>query len=220
MDALSSVKAVIFDVDGTLYCERRLRRHMALEAFLSLARGRLHLQDLRIIHHFRCIRESLSDLQVPGIEERQYAVTASLLDVPVQKVRNVVREWLVERPLRYLTVCRSPGVVELFEALKKNRLPVGIFSDYPPEEKLHALGLQPDCIACGSDPEVDALKPHPKGLLSLAARLQVPVDMCLMVGDRDEKDGEAARRAGMKYLVVRRREQNRFFLQLKDSLTI
>jgi len=35
-----------------------------------------------------------------------------------------------------------------------------------------------------------------------AARLGLPVSACMMVGDRDDKDGECARRAGMAYLIM------------------
>ena len=60
-------------------------------------------------------------------------------------------------------------------------------------------------MVCSTDREVDRLKPDPTGLFVTAKKLQVAVENCLYVGDRDEKDGACARNAGMKYLILDRK---------------
>jgi len=59
-----------------------------------------------------------------------------------------------------------------------------------------------------TDVEVGRLKPDPKGLIVAASSLNTPVKECLFIGDRDDKDGECARRAGMPYLILNRRRRN------------
>ena len=46
------------------------------------------------------------------------------------------------------------------------------------------------------------LKPDPDGYLSAAGRLGVAPERCLVLGDRADADGEAARRAGMTFRHV------------------
>ena len=74
-----------------------------------------------------------------------------------------------------------------------------MWSDYPAEEKLAALGLRAEVVVSATDPEVDRLKPDPRGLEVALARLGASAEHCLLVGDRDERDGEAARRAGVEW---------------------
>ena len=47
------------------------------------------------------------------------------------------------------------------------------------------------------------LKPHPEGYLSAAERLGVAPSACLVIGDRDDADGAAARAAGMAVHIIR-----------------
>jgi phosphoglycolate phosphatase/putative hydrolase of the HAD superfamily len=56
-------------------------------------------------------------------------------------------------------------------------------------------------VVTTSDESVNRMKPDPLGLIILAERLRIPVESCLLIGDRDERDGECARRAGMPYLI-------------------
>lgn len=54
-------------------------------------------------------------------------------------------------------------------------------------------------VASGEEGGRRWLKPHPDGLLSACERLGVKPERCLMLGDRHDADGEAARRAGMAF---------------------
>lgn len=218
MTRLSWVRAVIFDVDGTLYDQRRVKARILFDASGRLVRKHLCLTDLKVLYHFGRIREYLSRAPVPHLEDQQYNLTASAVRTPVQRVKTIVTEWLLEKPLSYLPAYRLPGTLELFQALKTYGFRIGIFSDYPPKEKIAALGLQADQVSCATDPDVDALKPDPRGLVRLAGRLGVRVEQCLMVGNRDDKDGEAARRAGMDYLIVERARHKDFFFHLRKLL--
>ncbi len=200
------MEAVIFDVDGTLYDQRKLRLRMLSDMFAALLRRPRILYDFKILWDFRKIRERNRFLAETGIKERQYVWGARVSGVPVEKVETVVTEWMVEKPLRHLSECRFEGTAELFDYLKKNRIRIGIFSDYPVIRKLEALKLAADEVVCALDEDVDRLKPDPKGLVVAAKKLGVSVRDCLFIGDRDDRDGECARRAGMPFMLLDRKQ--------------
>ena len=199
------VRAVVFDVDGTLYDQRALRRRMAWELAVRCLTRPTTLADARILSSFRALREALADEEATGIRRLQYERSAQRLGLPVARVEAVVEEWILRRPLRHVAACRSAGVRQLFSVLGRSGRRIGVWSDYPARGKLAALGLTADIVVSAVDPEVDRLKPHPAGLARVLERLEVSPAESLLIGDRDERDGEAARRFGCPYLLLSRR---------------
>ena len=196
------VRAVVFDVDGTLYDPRPLRLRMARELALRCLTRPATLGDARVLQTFRRTREELSDEEAAGIGRLQYERAAERAGVPVARVEAVVAEWILERPLRHVAACPRSGIRRLFARLRDEGRRLGVWSDYPAAGKLEALGLRADAVVCATDPEVDRLKPQPAGLERILAALAVTPAEALLIGDRDERDGEAARRLGCPYLLV------------------
>ncbi len=196
-------KAVIFDVDGTLYNQQKLRKLMLIEMLKYYLSHPDELQDLKIIRDFRREREKRALEVVFDLENAQYDWAAKISGVSPKRVRNIVQKWIFRVPLKHIPSCSYPKMLELFEHLSHRGVATGIFSDYPAQEKLAALGLSPCCIVSATDRNVGRLKPDPKGLFVVAERLGVAVEHCLFVGDRDERDGECARRAGMPYIILK-----------------
>jgi phosphoglycolate phosphatase len=89
----------------------------------------------------------------------------------------------------------------LFAALRASGKQVAAFSDYPAKDKLKALGLQASPIVCATDPDVARLKPDPLGLHLILKRCGVPAKRALMIGDRFDRDGAVAGRAGVRALI-------------------
>jgi len=218
----STVKAVIFDVDGTLYDQRRLRMCMLIELIKYYLVHPNRLYDLKIIRDFRREREKRIFDSVVDLEEAQYNWTAKTSGVSTARVRSVINRWIFEVPLQHIPLCRYPGLVTFFDALVMRGTKTAVFSDYSAEKKLAVLGLKPCCIICATDKDVGQLKPNPKGLLLVAEKLEVPIEQCLFIGDRDERDGECARRAGMPYLILNRnfeiKQQSKAYYLLYQQL--
>ena len=204
----SMPKAFIFDVDGTLYDQTKLRMFMLLEMTIFILFRPWCLKDFKLLWDFRRHRETSTLNTVGDIDNQQYLYVARSSRVAPEKIRELVDDWIFKRPLKYLPSCRYPGVFELFYNLKQRGIGIGVFSDYPSEAKLRVLGLSADVIVCSTDKHVDRLKPDPKGLLITAEKLGTPIEDCLFIGDRDEKDGESARRGGMRYLILNRKKTN------------
>lgn len=197
----SRVRAVVFDVDGTLYDQRILRRRMWNALLRHCMRDPRTLGTLRVLKTFREIREELADEEAEDVAVEQYARPARRLGVPPERVQAVVERWMHEHPLAYLPSCRFDGLDRLFEGLRRSGRPVAILSDYPSEAKLRALGLEADVHVSALDPAVNRLKPHPRGLQHVIERLGLTAQDCLFIGDREERDGVCARRAGVPYLL-------------------
>jgi HAD superfamily hydrolase (TIGR01549 family) len=207
-------KAVIFDVDGTLYDQRKLRLCMVREMFFCILRQPSRLAELRILWLFRRMRERYATSVLPDLESRQYVWTAQVAGVSPEKVREVVKVWMFERPLAHLQSCRYSGAQVIFAQFQRLGIPIGVFSDYPARDKLMALGLTVQVMVSAASAEVNQLKPDPKGLLVVAAKLGALVSECLFIGDLEAKDGECARRAGMPYLILTSRHKNRQMYRL------
>lgn len=202
-------KAVIFDVDGTLYDQTKLRVCMVREMFMCILRQPGRIAELRIIRHFRRMREKHAAEAVADLESRQYVWAAQAAGVSPQQVREVVKDWMFEKPLAYLGSCRYPGAQALFAQFQQQGTPIGVFSDYPAMDKLRALGLRAQVIVSATCAEVNRLKPDPTGLLVAATKLGAPAPQCLFIGDQEAKDGACARRAGMPHLILPYRHKDR-----------
>ncbi|QDA62202.1 HAD family hydrolase [Hymenobacter jejuensis] len=213
----NKVKMVVFDVDGTLYEQSKLRKKMlfALLGYYALRPWRLG--EMRLLQRFRREREKHPAYAGPDVENAQYAWCAEGTSYPVAKIKRVVQQWIFDYPNQYLSDCTYPGVKEFFNALRVNHIKIGVYSDYKAHDKLRAMGLQADAVVASTDPEIDRLKPDPKGLLYLADLMRVAPEECLFIGDRPELDGACAERANMPYLIVEKQPFNSF--NFYDNLT-
>lgn len=220
----SDIQAVIFDVDGTLYHQPRLRAIMARQLALHLLKKPWAWREVQLLKDFRTLREQMAAEPDADLGQEQYQRVARMRGVSPALVRAAVGKWMQRAPLPHLAACRRPGVRSFFQELRQQGKAIAVFSDYPAQEKLAAMGLSAQVVICADDPLVNRLKPDPKGLLVTARDLGVEPGMCLYVGDRDELDGEAARRAGMAYLIWEPKPTGRprrfgSFGQLQDDLT-
>jgi HAD superfamily hydrolase (TIGR01549 family) len=198
------IRLVVFDVDGTLYDQRALRLCMLREMLLCAIRSR-DIEFMHILRAYRRIREHLGDLLHEDFEAKLTSQTAALVGCSEDQVRSTTGEWLEQRPLRHLIRYRYPRLPELFQGLRKNSKKIGIFSDYPARKKLEALKLDADIVVCASDEAVGVLKPHARGLQVLMAQASMNPAETLMIGDRPERDGLAARAANVHALIRSRK---------------
>ncbi|MES1255817.1 MAG: HAD family hydrolase [Acidobacteriota bacterium] len=206
LDATRQIRAILFDLDGTLYAQGRMRRLMALELLTLFATRPLSARRrLRALSAYRKAQEALRGSASTALMPRtQLDVAAARAGVPAKELEALVTEWMLERPLKYLPWCRAEGLAPLLSLLEAKRLPLGILSDYPAEAKLRALGVADhfSLVLCATDPEVAALKPSPKGFLAACDRWQLAPHEVLFVGDRAEVDAAGAAAAGMPCVIV------------------
>ena len=108
-----------------------------------------------------------------------------------------------------MTLLRACVMEDLHHTLgqaRKQGLRLGVFSDYPANDKLRAMGVLDlfDAVVTAQDPEVQRFKPHPRGIEVAMDRLGVSNREAIYIGDRADVDAEAADRAGVSCVIVRR----------------
>lgn len=204
-----AIDLVVFDVDGTLYDQRRLRFAMARQLLAHSWRSR-SLDALRTLRTFRHVREELGNAPDVSFLEAQYARTASRHNMTPQEVQSLATEWMEQRPLPLLAACRYAGVEELFAALRAQGKHIAVFSDYPALDKLEALGLRADSVVCATDATIGRLKPDPAGLHEILRMSGAAPERAVMIGDRPDRDGAAARAARVNALLLARRSHPEF----------
>jgi phosphoglycolate phosphatase/putative hydrolase of the HAD superfamily len=134
----------------------------------------------------------------------QYVEAAKRAGKDRLQIESVVVEWIHQRPLKYLRLCRRRGIEAFLTFLESKGMQIGVFSDYPALDKLQALGLaeRMSLVLSATDPEINAFKPHPTGFLHACALWGLPPEEVLYIGDRLEVDAVGAANAGMPCVLV------------------
>ena len=211
------IRLVAFDVDGTLYAQRPLRLRIAAALIAHSVRS-VSNQTISVLKTYRKLRERLGDNETPDFDQVLVRMVAQHHHLDQDLVRGMVAEWMEERPLGFLARCRYPAAASLFERVRTSGRAVGVLSDYPAHAKLKAMGLEADYVVSAG--EVGRLKPHPRGLQRLMELAEATPEETVLIGDRVERDGEAARRAGAVCLLrsKRRIEGVRTFTRFDDPV--
>jgi len=209
MSPLQTTKAVLLDVDGTLYRQAPVRVHMALEmagySLTTLSIRRL-IRLVRGILYFRRSRERLRAVGRPSgsLDELQYSDPARELGEEAAGLRRTILEWMQQRPLRHVAKARRRGVGRFLRLLQARDIKAGAFSDYPVLDKLEALQLAEhfSVTLCATDSEINAFKPNPAGFLRACHIWNLEPSEVLYIGDRPEVDAAGAQAAGMPCLII------------------
>ncbi|MGK5091538.1 HAD family hydrolase [Deltaproteobacteria bacterium TL4] len=197
-----TIRLVIFDVDGTLYNQSKFRKRMLRTLLGYYIFHPWNVYDLKILSDFRLARESHAGEEIDNLEQVQYSWSAKISRVSCSQVILVVEKWIFQKPLKLLSRFLFDGVLEFINILDQSGIEIVFFSDYPAEKKLQALGINSYQSFSSTDSEINALKPHPKGIHRIMEVFDVSPHECVMIGDRNDRDGEIARRANISYLLI------------------
>jgi putative hydrolase of the HAD superfamily len=200
-----AVEMVVFDMDGTLYDQKKLRVLMARDLLFHSLKT-MSFGVVGVLKAYREIRERLGNEEVFDFEPKLVEEVAVACRTSPDIVSEIVSEWINNRPVPYVKSCRFKGVQALFENLQRHGKLVGILSDYPALSKAEALGIRADFIVCANDHPVKVLKPNTRGLSHIMSVAGVTADTTVMIGDRIERDGYAARRLGVRALIKSSKE--------------
>jgi putative hydrolase of the HAD superfamily len=184
-----NLKAVAFDLDGTLYPPHRL-----LGLFSVLA-----VKNARFFLHFSRVRKRIRTLRpVSDFHTCQADLLAERLGIGSAEAKTRIRTLVYRQMERHFKCVRPyPHVEATLKDLKAAGYKLAVLSDFPVTGKLAGLGLTEywDCQLCSEDTHY--LKPNPEPFAALAACLGLRPEEILYVGDKYRYDIRGAHAAGM-----------------------
>lgn len=192
--------AFIFDFDGTLYDFRNMSLRLALSSPLDLLRFRAE-RSVRVTLKGVYFKEQGMFYRVLGklLHDRGgFASEGEALEWYAgfysRQMVKVLREKYSARPL----------VREVLIKLRERGKRLAVFSDYDAvSERMEAIGLDPGLVDfCFSAGELGGLKPASIPFLKLAEKLGTEPQKILVIGDRDDTDGEGSRKTNMDFLQI------------------
>lgn len=201
------LKALLFDLDGTLYDQRPLRRAV----LRGLVRAYLThpiegLKTVRILAAYRRAQDELRhDRTTSPVAAAQLQIASRQTGLPREVVAGRVTRWMEQEPLALIERYVRADLRPLLQEAKRRGLALGVVSDYPARDKLKAMSLLTyfDLIVTAQDSEVNAFKPSPRSLEVATRRLGVSRHQALYIGDRCEIDGAAAAAAGIDAFILK-----------------
>ncbi len=185
------IKAVLFDLDGTL-----------IDTAPDMAAV---LNELLHAHNkpskaFNTIRPYVSE-GVAGLLKCGFDITQE------HDAFETLRQDYLQRYEQQLCIHTTPfeGALQVIEQLSQRSIHWGIVTNKPTyltESLLQALDLlpSPECLICGDT--LPKRKPDPEPLLEAAKRLKLNAEHCIYVGDV-ANDIVAGQRANMKTIAAR-----------------
>ena len=198
-NVLNGVKAVVVDLDGTIYDKTGLAQRIVARLWWCLpllaaerfARRNAHyVQFASEEEFFGFFFETMArgHWWGPKIAEKWYHY------VYLPTMVGLIRRYHHPRK----------DVLELIREAKANGLKVAIYSDYGAVvEKLDALGIAPDMFdLLISAPELGALKPSEPCARRVLDMIEATPETTLFIGDREDKDGASAKAVGARFLRI------------------
>jgi N-acetyl-D-muramate 6-phosphate phosphatase len=187
---LAELRAVLFDLDGTL---------ADTAPDLGRALNRLRAED------------SLEPLPIGVMRAHASSGARGLLKAgfgltPESEGYRALRDRFLELYAENLCVATRlfDGIPELLSTIEARPLPWGIVTNKAKrftEPLLRTLAIDRRAACVVSGDSTPHIKPHPAPLLEAAMLLALPAGDCLYVGD-DLRDVQAARAAGMRFAAA------------------
>ena len=164
-----AIKAVGFDIDGTLYPKRIMTRNLILSSllnpFFSIAYGKMR-KRIRVLQKNKNYNTTLDliskeALVLSGEEKKLLApeIEIGTLKSISRKKEELENKIYKKYAKQFLNIKPYKEVKAVLEFLEKKKIPIAVFSDFPVENKLKALGIDDKIKYVFSSKDAGFLKP-------------------------------------------------------------
>jgi len=206
---LDGIKAVAFDIDGTLYPQNSL--YVRLIPYI--------IRHLRFYLHYRKVRHQMHrTAPLPDFYEYQGRLFAESFGCSVAEAKSMIEKIAYDGLKPYFQNIKPfSRVKETFTSLHEKGYKIALLSDFPPSQKGDVWGVLPYCdIVLGTE-EIGALKPskYPFGVMSSA--LDLEPSQILYVGNSIRFDVRGANNAGMKTALIASKFKRFFSKKAKEA---
>ncbi|HUW69995.1 MAG TPA: HAD family hydrolase [bacterium] len=201
------IRAIGFDIDGTLYSARRLylrllaRGMKSLKLMVAFNEARLDIRKLLDSPEYRA-------RNIHGIEafhRFQAELCARRMGADPEQTHEAIERFFYTAAVEpFASIPLYPGVIELLGALRERGIRLGALSDFPCERKVQLLGLGELFDVVMTSEETGLVKPDRASFDLLASRLGTPPEHILYVGNSEQYDVAGAMGAGMRTALITR----------------
>jgi putative hydrolase of the HAD superfamily len=191
------LRALAFDIDGTLYSNVRMYLHSFTPALahpklaVNFGRVRKAIRRIRPVENFRHLQAAMLAERMGTTPEHAFALAERFL------YQNWVTSFRGLKPY--------PGVRSTLEEFRAAGLKLAAMSDFPIQGKLGYLGLDGLWDLAFTSEDTHYLKPHPEPFLRLIEELGVQAQEILYVGNSYAYDVLGAKAVGMRTAHLSRR---------------
>lgn len=203
------IKAVAFDIDGTLYPSFSLYIRI-IPYVIRHFRFYLYYNKVRKIMH--------RTAPLPDFYEYQARLLAEELGCSSLRARAMIKRIAYDGLRPYFDRIKPfPHVEETFKKLREKGYKIALLSDFPPEQKGDIWGVIPYCDLILGTEAIGALKPskYPFGVMALA--LDIEPSEILYVGNSVKFDVRGARNAGMRTAIIASKIKRIFSKKIKEA---
>jgi len=193
-----ALKAIGFDIDGTLYPDYRARLR-SLPFFL--AHFRIILAFSRTRHRMRL--DQINPVMEENAGEMETVYFARQLGRTADEAREIRNRILYKGWEKYFKGLKIyPDVRDSLMRLKDAGLKLAVLSDFPVGRKLEYFGLEGIFDVILGFPDSGRLKPRSEPFLMMADNLGVNPKEILYIGNRLDYDVRGAESAGMRGALI------------------
>ncbi|MFC1900434.1 HAD family hydrolase [Chloroflexota bacterium] len=198
---VENIKAVLFDVDDTLF-DRNTAQKMTLDIIIERLPHVFDIFDTeRVMNAFmesdRAVTEAYeAGAPFEGLREARSGIFLKLLDINEDVADTITEIYVRDYPKVNASV---PGAIELVKELS-GRFQIGVVSNGLPDvqyQKLESMGISSFVSCVVLSEELGIRKPDPRIFHHAAGLLQRQPSDCLYVGDSYTSDVIGAKAAGM-----------------------
>ncbi len=190
IDKLGEIKAVAFDIDGTLYRTWKLNIRILFH-FLRYNQFFLKYGIVRAKIRKIPLKDDFKTTQTQMMAER-------LGCSPAEAELLLTRIVYAGLSSYFYKIKPYKGAVELIKDLKNAGFKIALLSDFPPEQKGDIWGVKELCDVVLGTEETGALKPSAEPFKKMAELLNLPAEEILYVGNSHKYDVVGSKNAGMK----------------------
>jgi len=183
------IKAIAFDIDGTLYPNRQMYLH-SIPFFLK------HSDKIGKMNQVRhVLRDSEWSDSLHSAQARLYAEKRNITEEAARKEINKL--FYTEWEQIFKRVKPFPGIKNVLAELKQTEIKLAVMSDFPVGNKLKYFGLEGFWDVAISSEDSGKLKPHAQAYSYLADKLELLPSEILYVGNNYKYDIIGSKNAGM-----------------------
>ena len=184
-----AIKAVAFDIDGTLYPNWKMQLNSV--PFFAF--------HPRLIYKFGEIRKDIRKLEtIDNFYETQAQLFGDSLSIPPDEAHNIIDSYFYTRWEKTFSRIKPYGnVKKVIKSIKAMGLKTAVMSDFPIGRKLDYFGLDSLWDVEVSSEDSGYLKPDKRPFLYLCDKLELKPEEIIYVGNSYSYDVVGSKNIGM-----------------------